>query len=254
MSLERVKKLDYADRWLRDGLKAVDPPGGLLTTEADMTSAVELRQAFRDKGVPITYTHLIVRAAAVALARNPDLHHLTAGNRRLQPAGVDICLSIAGEGAVTPVLILKDADRRSLASLAREVKERAHEVRLADEKTMRLLRRCGWLIPGAHFRTALIRFLLSRVGYRRMVSGTFQVTVVSNVDVAVPFLFNTAAALGAGQVRDRVIAIDGQARVRPTVILACCCNHTMWNGMDAARFLNAVKAELEAPISRQPAE
>ena len=161
------------------------------------------------------------------------------------PGTVDVCLSIAGEGAVTPVLILKDAAGKDLDSIAMEIQDRATEARIEDEKRLRIINSWGWLVPGAYLRKTLVRFLLSRLWYRRRASGTFQVTVVPDVDLAVPFLFNTAAALGAGRVRDRVIALNGQAAVRHTLMLACCCDHKVWNGMDTARFLNAVKAELE---------
>jgi len=144
------------------------------------------------------------------------------------------------------VLILKDAGSKNPEAIAREVRERAAEARTEDEKRLRLLNRWGWIVPAAFLRTALIRFFLSRLWYRRMASGTFQVSVVSNVDFFVPFLFNTAAALGAGRVRNRVVAIGGKVEVRPTIMLSCCFDHKVWNGMNAAKFLNAVGAELEA--------
>ena len=91
-----------------------------------------------------------------------------------------------------------------------------------------------------------MRFLLRRIWYRRKVSGTFQVTCVPQVDLAVPLLFNTSGALGVGRVRDRVIADGGIAVVRPVVTLTCCVDHAVWNGMAAARFLSGVSDVLEA--------
>jgi pyruvate dehydrogenase E2 component (dihydrolipoamide acetyltransferase) len=245
MKPERIENLSPVDRWFRDGLKAIDPPGGFLTVEVDMHRAAILRAGAEARGARVTYTHIIVAAVAAALTRNPDLHRLNAGNKRLIPQTVDVCLSIAGEGAITPVLILRDAGRRDLDSIAMEIRDRTAEARREDEKRLRMINRWGWIVPGSWLRTSLIRFLLNQIWYRRRASGTFQVTVVSNVDLAVPFLFNTAAALGAGRVRDRVVAIDGRIAIRPTLILSCCCDHKVWSGMDTARFLNAVKAELE---------
>jgi hypothetical protein len=70
-------------------------------------------------------------------------------------------------------------------------------------------------------RIGVIRFLLSRTSYRRAVSGTVQLTILGTVDQIAPFLFNTAAAIGMGEVRDRVIAVDGRPEVRPTTVLTC---------------------------------
>jgi pyruvate dehydrogenase E2 component (dihydrolipoamide acetyltransferase) len=242
---ERIERLDFVERWLRDGLSVIDPPGGFLTLEVDMSNVKRLRGILKEAGTPVTYTHVLLKAAASALTKHRELHRLIAGNRRLLPGTVDICLSIAGDLAVTPVLIVRDAGRKGLAAIADEVRDRAAQARSEDEKRLGILRRWGWLVPAAFLRRALIRFLLNRLWYRRMASGTFQVSVVSTVDHFVPFLFNTSAALGAGRIRDKVVAVNGQIEIRPILVLACCFDHNVWNGMDAATFLCAVKEELE---------
>jgi pyruvate dehydrogenase E2 component (dihydrolipoamide acetyltransferase) len=249
MGTGRVERLDYAERWLRDGLRVVDPPGGLVTIEVDMSNALALKRRMKETGTPITYTHLIVHATARALTEHQELHRLVAGNKRLFPDSVDICLSVAGEAVVTPVLIIKDAGNKSLAEIAAHVRECAVEAQRQDRRFAEILRRWGWIAPLGIVRRVLVRFLMGRLWYRRRASGTFQVTVISSVDLSAPFLFNTAAALGAGGVRDRVVPIDGRIEIRPMLVLACCIDHKVWNGMDAAKFLNSVKSNLEREIA-----
>jgi pyruvate dehydrogenase E2 component (dihydrolipoamide acetyltransferase) len=247
-AFERIEKLDYAQRWLRDGLSAVDPPGGFLTLEVDMSRANSLRVRMKEAGIAVTYTQILVRAVASVLTKQPDLHTLVAGDRRLLPGTVDMCVSIAGENAVTPVLIVKDAGNKGFEAIADEFQVGTAQAQSEHEKLVTRLRKWGWILPGAALRRTLIRTLLNRLWYRRMVSGTFQLTVVPAVDLAVPFLFNSVAAIGAGRVRNRVVAIDGQMEIRPILILSCCINHKIWSGGDAARFLNAVKEELESEL------
>jgi pyruvate dehydrogenase E2 component (dihydrolipoamide acetyltransferase) len=242
-----IEKLDFAERWFRDGLSVIDHPGGVLAIEVDMSHAAARRQKLKLAGTAVTYTELLVAAVASVLTKHPDLHRLTAGNKRLSPDTVDICLSLAGEDAVTPVLILKDAGSKTLQEIAQEVRDRVHQARSEDEVRRRILRRWGWIIPFAVLRRALLRFLMNQLWYRRVASGTFQVSVVSTVDLFVPFLFNTAACVGAGRIRDRVIAIDGKCEVRPILPLSCCFDHKVWNGMNTAKFLNELKQELEKP-------
>jgi pyruvate dehydrogenase E2 component (dihydrolipoamide acetyltransferase) len=246
---ESVQRLNHAERWLVDGLSAVSPPGGFLTVEVDMSNAQDLRAKMKERGTPVTYTQLLIMAVASTLTKHPELHRLIAGNRRLLPGSVDISVSVASDNAVTPVLIVKDAGRKSLEAIAGEVRDRAAAARTEDEKRLDLLRKWGWILPWAFLRRALIRFLLNQLWYRRRASGTFQVSVVPTVDLFVPFLFNSAGALGAGRIRDRVVARNGQAEVRPILELACCFDHKVWNGMDSANFLNAVKDELERASS-----
>jgi pyruvate dehydrogenase E2 component (dihydrolipoamide acetyltransferase) len=242
---DRIEKLSWAERWFRDGLRVIDPPGALLAVEVDMSRPAAIRNEKRLVGVSVTYTQIVIVAIATALRRLPELHRLVAGNKRLTSDAIDICLSVAGEDVVTPVVILKDAGRRTLESIAQEIKEGTAVARASDQRLTALLDKWGWMVPATRPRRALIRFLLNRMSYRRAVSGTFQVTVLGTVDQIAPFLFNTAAAIGMGEVRDRVIAVDGRPEERPTTVLTCCCDHKVWNGMEAARFLNAVKTELE---------
>src|SRR5712671_4364417 len=91
------ESLDYAERWLRDGLRVLRPALSVLQTTVDMTHAIRRLEDLRREGVQATSTHLLVHAAARALAANPNLHQVIAGNRRHRPARVDIGLSVTGE-------------------------------------------------------------------------------------------------------------------------------------------------------------
>ena len=242
----KITPTDYAERWLRAGLEACGRVGGMELLDADMTLAIEAIQRFRSEGTPVTWAHLFVRATAMVLDRNPDLHKLVAGNSRMHPSTVDISLSIAGNTCVTPVLIIEDAAHKSLLTIAAEIARRTPEAAAEAQKMFDILRHFGWLVPLAFLRRSLFRALFRRPRIRRKLSGTFQVTCVREVDLAAPFLFNTAAALGIGRVTDRVVAVKGRAVVRPTVTLCCCLDHSQWNGMAAARFLGALRDNLES--------
>jgi pyruvate/2-oxoglutarate dehydrogenase complex dihydrolipoamide acyltransferase (E2) component len=177
-----------------------------------------------------------------------DLHRLVAGSKRLIPNTVDLCLSIAGDGAVTPVLIIKDAGGKNLEVIADEVRARASEEQLANQRLQDKLRKWGWLLPALFLRRFLMRSLLNQLWYRRSVSGTFQLTFLPAVDLFVPFLFNTAAALSAGAVRDRVVAVNGKIELRPMLTLACCFDHK--SGMDW--MLQGLSMELSKSLNNRP--
>ncbi len=242
----KVTRLDNAELWLRDGLQECGQAGGFEALDADATAGTAILKRFKAEGAPITWTHIFVRAAAMVLARNPELHQLVAGNSRVSPSTIDICLSVAGDASITPVLIIEDAAEKDLRAIAAEVVRRTPEAMEENRKMLRALRRFGWIVPFSSLRRALIGGLLRQPWYRRKASGTFQVTCLPQVDLCAPLLFNTAAALGVGRVRDQVVAVNGQAVVRPTVTLFCCVDHTVWNGMAAARFLNALRGIVES--------
>jgi pyruvate/2-oxoglutarate dehydrogenase complex dihydrolipoamide acyltransferase (E2) component len=239
------ESLDFAERWLRDGLHVLRPALSVHQIMVDMTQATQTLERLRREGVQATSTHLLVHAVAHALAINPQLHQLVVGSRRQRPARVDIGLSVTGETFVAPVLVIEGADQKTVPEIAAEITRRAPEVRKADHQMLEALRRWGWLVPFAFLRRAVLRLLFMSPAFRRKGAGTFQVSTVP-ADWALTSAFSTAGVLVGGQVWSRVIAVDGQPAVRQTMTLTLSGDHGVWDGKAAARFLAAVKVELEA--------
>lgn len=240
------EKFDYADIWLRDGLRVVDPPGFFAAREVDVSRCRRLLEKLRGIGIRMTYTHIFVRATAMVLSRNPQLHQLITERHRLIPGNVDIGLSVAAGTVVAPVLVIEDAGRKTLTEIAAEVTARTPEARKGLLQMQTLARRWGWLVPTGWLRRSILRLLTKQLWFRRKGVGTFQVTCLRDVDQFVPFLFSTSAILGVGRVRDRVIAIDGRPEVRPTVMLSCCADHKVWDGALAEKFLRELASILES--------
>jgi pyruvate/2-oxoglutarate dehydrogenase complex dihydrolipoamide acyltransferase (E2) component len=238
------ESLDFAERWLLDSLRVLRPSAVSYQTTVDMTHGLDQLERLRRAGTSATATHLLVRAAARALAANPQLHQLVLGSRRHRPARVDIGLAITGETFLAPVLVLEGADRKSVAELADETSRRVPEVQREERERLRTLRQWGWLVPFGFLRRAMMRHLFARGDFRQKTAGTFQVSTVP-VESATTSVFVAAGVLVGGQVKSRVVAVDGQAVVRPTMILTLSGDHSVWDGRAAARLLAAVKSELE---------
>ena len=239
--------LDYAERWLRDGLAVVRPSFSVIQTTVDMTHANERLDALRRRGVHATATHLLVFAAARALSANRQFHQLIAGNRRHRPEHVDIGLSISGDTFVAPVLVVERADQKTVPEIVEETTRRVPEIRAADQKMMVVLRKWGRLVPFGFLRRALLRLLFTSATFRRKGAGTFQVSTVP-ADWALSSAFSTAGVLIGGQTRLRVIPIGTRAEVRPVMTLTLCGDHGVWDGRAAGRILSAVKTELESRV------
>ena len=240
------RSLRHSERWMRDGLTVCQVPAFSITIEADMTEAQAALEAAKSQGLRLTYSHLMVRAAALALAQNPELHQMVCGNRVHYPAHVDIALSVAGDAMVAPLMVIKNADEKKLAEIAREIVERTPAVRDADRALMNALDRWGFLVPLGFLRRALLRALFSSVSFRRKGSGTFQVSVLPGIDQGSSPAFSSSAILVAGGVREKGVAVGGKMAVRPMVTLACYADHRVWDGRAGQRFLAAVRDVLES--------
>jgi|SRR5579875_856581 len=247
------RKLDWAERWLRSGLELSTPPAFFLCQQVDMTQARLLIEHSREHGIRLTYAAIFVRAAALALAANPDLHVVVCGSTVYSPARVDVAVSVAAEGSLAPVLVLESANTKTLSALSAELAARIETVRAADATLMSGLRRWGRLLPFAFLRKAVLRSAYRSLAFRRKSAGTFQVSIVPAVDRFMTPVFGGTAVLTAGRVAERVVSVDGVPAVRPTAYLACSADHRVWNGSAAARFLQSVQDILEGPALRREA-
>ncbi len=243
------ESVDYADRWLRDGLRILRADLAVMQVNVDMTNALRYLNTLRRSGVLASPAHLLVHAAARALHANPSIHQVVAGNRRYRPASVDIGLSITGDAIVVPVMVIEGADQKSVADIAVEVARRASEVQQADQQMLGALRKWGRLVPFGFLRRAILRMLFSSPTFRRKGAGTFQVSMIP-VDWGFTSSFATAGVLFGGQVASRVVVVDNTPTVRPMMTLTLSGDHGVWNGRAATRFVAAVKDLLEAePVS-----
>jgi pyruvate/2-oxoglutarate dehydrogenase complex dihydrolipoamide acyltransferase (E2) component len=186
--------------------------------EVDATALLELRARLAVSPAP-----LIVRAAVLAAKDHPyvnasiDLERERITLHRHYHVGI----ATAGPDGLT-VPVIHDADRRSLAELAEEIAalaESARAGRLRPEQ-----------IAGATFTVNNFGSL-----------GTWLGTPI----VRPPEVLN----LGAGAIRDRVVAVDGAPVVRPTLVLSVAADHRVLDGDTLAAYVTRVASLLEDPAS-----
>jgi pyruvate dehydrogenase E2 component (dihydrolipoamide acetyltransferase) len=238
---DRVDDLPTRDRWSIDARRVVGIPGGVIQGTAEMTRAKESLEALRDRGVQATFTHVIVRATALALAHNPQIYQMVCGYDRLTPASIDIGVSTDDVPAELPAIVA-GVDRTPLGALVAKLNDAlADEARRGGSR----LARGGWLGAFGFFRRWLVRRRRGAFGPRRRLAGVVEVACNSRADVFAPIRFHTDAVLAAGRVRDVVVVRDGVPMIRPMVNLSLSLDHVAMDGMRGAAFVNAVKEVLE---------
>jgi hypothetical protein len=242
---DRIENLPLGERWFPDAFHVIHGPGGFALRLVDMTNAMEALRLLRAASRRATVTHLVVRAAALALARNPELHQIVCNYRRLTPGSVDIGLSMAGQTTYAPVVVLAQAEKQRLAELVPRTNAAIAAARDKEIRDLEDARKKGWWVPFGFLRRFILRLLQKTFWFRRKLVGTFQVSCLPSVDVITSFLFYTGSILCAGRVCDRVVAERGQAVVKPTIWLTICVDHASMDGRRAGDLLNAVQGILE---------
>ncbi len=244
----RSLRLDYADRWMRSGIEACAAPGFCSTVEADMTAARRrMDEGCRD-GERITVTGLMVYAVARALDRYPAMQRLMSHTHRCRPRQIHVAVSVSGGGCdfVAPVVVVKDAARRTPADITADIAALAEVARADQIRLMTQLRRWGWLVPFAWMRRWVMRGILARELWKNPDDAPmFHVSGTGNVESFTPMILLTTGILGVGQMKEKAVVENGETTTGLRATLSCGFDHRVWGGRNANLFLNEIKRTLE---------
>jgi pyruvate dehydrogenase E2 component (dihydrolipoamide acetyltransferase) len=193
-----------------------------LCVSIDMRRAREALASGRDAGLEhLSYTHLILRAIARALQSHPAVNRVWSadgGGPRYRPIGAaNVGLAVAGDDTLL-VTTICNADSSSLAELVRSTDEAVRRARSSS-------------LNAADTRPAAI--ILSNLGMYRV--DAFQAIIDPD----------QSAILATGQIVDQVVAVDGGIHVRPQLRATLSIDHRVADGVQAAKFLEAIAGELE---------
>jgi len=228
---------------MADAWELFHVPGGFGLLLTDMTQVKKALRILRDAKIPATLPHLIVRAVALAYSRDPDSFQIVCNYQRLTPGALNIGLSMAGQTAYAPVVVVPAVDQKPLSTLIPAIISAVDAAAEREARDIAALRR--WVIPFRWFRRWVLRGLHRNLKWRTRIVGHFQITCLNSLDVLVPLVFYSNAIVGVGAIRDRVVAIDGQPVVRPTAWLSGVGDHAAMDGLTGGDALHAVKDILE---------
>ena len=193
--------------------------------DADITELEQLRkgvpQGYFGPNLKLTTMPLILKAVALALTRHPVLNaSLDEENDQiLYKQYVNLGIAVdTPRGLVVPVI--RNADRLSIAAMARTLAEVAEKAR------------------AARFTLEEIRggtFTVSNLG---AVGGTYSTPIINHPEVAI---------LLVGRARWLPVIREGQVEPRFMLPLSLSYDHRLVDGATAARFLNEVIGYLQSP-------
>ncbi len=112
-------------------------PHFYLTIETRMDKLINLRKKINlNSDIKISFNDLIVKACAMAIAKNPETNISWVNGKIHQYKNIDIAIAVAlKEGLITP--IVKEADKKGLAEISTEIKslvKKANQNKLLPEE------------------------------------------------------------------------------------------------------------------------
>jgi 2-oxoglutarate dehydrogenase E2 component (dihydrolipoamide succinyltransferase) len=199
-----------------------------LTTfnEIDMSAISALRDRLRERvekahGVKLSFMPFFAKAACQALKAYPLVNAQLDGDHIVHKHYVNLGIAVASDaGLVVPNL--KDADRKSVVEIGRDiaaVAKRARDGKLTMDD---------------------------------LTGGTFTITNggVFGSLISTPIInYPQVGILGLHKIQDRPVAVDGRVEIRPMMYVALSYDHRLIDGQQAVLFLVRVKELMEDPAA-----
>ena len=190
-----------------------------FSVEVDVTDAQEMRKKASEDGVTISIAHVLMKACAAAIKRQPELNSVMGGGNILYFDEVNIGVAVSlKEGLIVPVV--NDVAGKSLADLSRgttDMADRARDGKLLPDETA---------------------------------GGTFTISVLGSVDSFTPILnAGQSAILGVGRSVEKPVVRGGEIAVREMMTLSLTVDHQVIDGAVAAGFLRRLQQNIERPAA-----
>ncbi len=201
-------------------------PHTTLLDEVVVDKLVELRNKVKEQAaaqnIKLTYMAFVMKAAVLALKKFP---HFNASfdqenDRMVIKKFINLGMAVdTPDGLIVPNI--KDADKKSILELARELRE------VADQTIER------------------------KVQLSQLQNTTFSITNfgAANVAYGTPIINHPEVAiLGIGKIEQKAVVVNGEIKACYTLPLSLSVDHRVIDGADAGRFLNVIKSLLSDPM------
>src|SRR5690606_20924944 len=181
----------------------------------------QYKELAQEKGIKLTFLPYVVKALVSALREYPEL------NASIDDANEEIVykhyyhIGIAADtpqGLVVPVI--KDADRKSILMISKEINELAQKAR-EGKLTAEEMRGSTCTISN-----------LGSAG------GQFFTPIINHPNVAI---------LGIGRIEEKAIVENGEVAAAPVLALSLSYDHRLIDGVKAQKALNHIKKLLNDP-------
>jgi pyruvate dehydrogenase E2 component (dihydrolipoamide acetyltransferase) len=190
-------------------------PDHTVTVAIDMQACVRMR----GQSPHSQFEDMVIKACGLALREHPRVNGVYRDGRFELFSRVNVGFVVMnGDALLVPTIF--DADAKPLEQVAR------------DRTVLAERARSGAITPPELSGGTFTVSSLGEHGVRRFA------TIVTP---------SQAAALAVGAVEERVVAVDGEAVVRPVLEATLACDHRILYAADAARFLGRVRELLEDP-------
>lgn len=197
-------------------------PQGTLTTKADFSQLIELKNVYKAENMKVTISDLLIKAVAIALEENPILNSSIIDNQIVIYESINIGIGMAGDETLYAPVI-RNVQNKTVLQISKETKELAQKVKAG---TIRL---------------------------EDTSDGTFTVSnlgMLTDIEYVTPIITMPQSAMLLVGVTKKEAVVDENDNIviRPIGTFSLTVDHTNVDALPVANFMAAVKRILQNPV------
>lgn len=232
--------------------------------ELDATAALAYLARLHQKyGVKLSLTHFTGKAVGEVLKRYPDINVLRRGSKLYPRRTIDLFFQIASDihGQDLSGAVVREADRKGILAIGRELTLRASAVREKGDPEYRKMKNKMKLLPAWMVRYALafsewftygLNLWTPLLGTPRDPFGSVMITSIGSLGLdeayapLVPYS-RVPLLIAVGAVRERAVVRDGKVVIAPMLKLCATFDHRYIDGMYASRMVKSLQEVFADP-------
>jgi pyruvate dehydrogenase E2 component (dihydrolipoamide acetyltransferase) len=211
----------------------------------------------------VTMTHFIGKAVAQVLSQHPELNCILRWGSLYPRRDVDIFFQVATDtkGNDLSGYTLRQADKKSITDIAREIGEGAKRIRTQGDPDYKKMKSSikllpGWLSWWVIQLTAFVQYNLNLwsplIGTPKDAFGSIMITNIGSLGLdfalapLVPYS-RTPCVLTLGAIRESPIVKNGAVEVGQVIDLGVTFDHRLIDGMHASKMAKLLKSIFANP-------
>ena len=233
------------------------------TIEIDATQMLNYIEQEKKKGIRLTPTVLIAKAAAMSLCEYPIMNTVLRMGRLYHRKDINIFLQVSPEGKEDNLsgVLIRQCDQKSLQEISIELKKSASRIKKGDDfeyKKMKgliryvpsflmppLMKLIGFLMYGLNLWSPLSKTPRDGFG-SMMVTSVGMLGIDTGFAPLVPYS-RCPALMAVGEIKQRPVVVEGQIVIRPILTIGVTLDHRHVDGKGASYMLKAFRNFLENP-------
>lgn len=224
--------------------------------EINVDEIQKLIKKFNEKNnQKLTITHVIGKALAMAVNKNPDINSIVRWGKIYPRKSVDVFFHIAvdGDGKDLSGCVVREADKKSIPEILISISDRVKSLKAGDDKDYKKIKSLFNILPGVLLKpfvdlTGILLYRLNlwspSMGVARDSFGSFMITNIGSIGlplaiVPLPAYAHLPMIFCIGGIEEKPIASNGTVIIAPMLKCSLTFDHRLIDGVHAAKLYNS---------------